>query len=57
MKELLEIYLKNGKPTGESEEREIIHEKGIWHKVIHIWVINKKGQLLLQKRSPNKDVW
>jgi isopentenyl-diphosphate delta-isomerase len=55
MKELLEIYTEDGKETGKSEDRDIVHKEGIWHKVIHIWIINSKGEVLIQKRSNNKD--
>lgn len=35
--------------------RDEVHNKGYWHRTIHIWVINKKQQILCQKRSLLKD--
>lgn len=45
---------KTGLPTGEKRERKEVHQKGLWHKVVHIWILNSKGEFLIQKRSPTK---
>lgn len=52
--EYLEIVDEQNNLTGETEERDIIHEKGLWHREISVWIMNQKGEVLLQKRSPNK---
>ena len=31
-----------------------MHEKGLWHREVAVWVINEKGEILIQRRSPNK---
>lgn len=31
------------------------HEKNLWHRTAHIWIVNDKKQLLCQKRSAMKD--
>ena len=54
--ELLDVLDENGELTGEKEERSIIHEKNLWHIHVGIWIMNKKGELLFQKRSPLKKV-
>ena len=54
--ELLDVLDENGKLTGQKEERTIIHEKNLWHIHVGIWIMNEKGELLFQKRSPNKKV-
>ena len=41
--------------TGDKALRSDVHSKGLWHLSVHVWVINDKGELLLQKRSPNKE--
>lgn len=38
------------------EPRSKVHRLGLWHRAIHIFVWNRKGNLLLQKRSKFKDV-
>lgn len=54
--ELLDILDENGKLTGEKEERIIVHQKGLWHMHVGVWIMNQKGELLFQQRSPNKKV-
>lgn len=54
--EYLDVYDDNGNKTGEAVERQEAHSKGICHKVIHVWVVNSNKELLLQKRSKNKDL-
>jgi isopentenyldiphosphate isomerase len=49
--EYINIYNEKGEPLGK-KLREEVHDKGFWHKAVHIWIINKKGELLIQKRSP-----
>ena len=55
--EYLETFSKNGKKTGKVEKRSIIHQRGFWHRVVHIWIYNNKGEILIQKRSLKKDVF
>ena len=50
--ELLEYYDKENTQKLGIEEREIIHQKGLWHREVAIWVINDNKELLLEKRSP-----
>jgi len=54
--ELLDVLDENGQLTGQKEERIIVHEKNLWHIHVGIWIMNEKGDLLFQKRSPNKKV-
>lgn len=53
--EFFDVLDEQGKKTGEIIERNEAHKKGICHRVIQVWVINSKNELLLQKRSANKD--
>ena len=56
--EILDIVDEEGKPTGKVIEREEAHRKGILHRTSHVWLLRKKNdkvQILLQKRSHNKD--
>ena len=54
--EILDILDEDGNLTGQKEERGIVHEKGLWHIHVGAWIMNEKGELLFQKRSPNKKV-
>lgn len=56
--ELLDIVDEAGIPTGKTIDREIAHSQGILHRTAHVWLLrykNNKVQILLQKRSDNKD--
>jgi len=52
--ELLKVLDENGQETGEIVDREVIHQKGLWHREVEIWIFNDKGKILLQRRSKNK---
>lgn len=52
--EYIDILDKKGNPTGEAKSRKEVHENGYWHRAVHIWIINSKNELLVQKRSPKK---
>jgi len=43
-----------GNKTGEALPRSEVHAKGLWHRAAHIWIMNGKGELLIQRRSPTK---
>jgi len=52
--EMIDVLNENGEKTGEIVSREDVHKLGLWHKCVHIWIINGKGEVLLQKRSEQK---
>jgi isopentenyldiphosphate isomerase len=54
--EKLEIVNGKGNVIGLAERSELHQNPGLIHRVVHVLVFNKKGELLLQKRSRNKDV-
>ena len=52
--EYLDVVDENNNLIGKNEERNIIHEKGIWHREVAVWIMNEKGEVLLQKRAASK---
>jgi 8-oxo-dGTP pyrophosphatase MutT (NUDIX family) len=36
--------------------RRLVHGRGIWHRVSHVWVVNDRGQFLCQQRSLSKEI-
>jgi 16S rRNA (adenine1518-N6/adenine1519-N6)-dimethyltransferase len=38
-----------------SASRSYVHANNLLHRAVHIWIFNKKGEILLQKRSMEKD--
>lgn len=57
MKEFFDVLDENGNYLGEVQDRETCHKNGLWHKAVVVFIINAKGQVLLQKRSKNKKLW
>ena len=57
MEEYFDVLNNKGDYTGKIESREKCHKEGLWHKAVAVFVINSKGQVLLQRRSPNKKMW
>lgn len=54
-KEYFDILDENGNKTGKTKLRSEVHRDGDWHKAVHIWIINDKGDILLQRRCATKD--
>lgn len=50
--EIWDIYDKNRVKTGKTIVRGETLEPDEYHLVVHMWIINSKGQFLLQKRAP-----
>jgi isopentenyl-diphosphate delta-isomerase type 1 len=55
MEECIDIVDDAGNLTGEKELKSLAHKNGDRHKTVHIWIINSKGELLIQRRSPAKE--
>jgi isopentenyl-diphosphate Delta-isomerase len=53
-KEYLEVVDDKNQVTGIASRYEI-HQKALWHRSVHIFIFNNRGELYLQKRSPGKD--
>jgi isopentenyl-diphosphate delta-isomerase type 1 len=54
--EILEVVDKNGKVKGFAKRSEVHSDPTLIHRVVHVLVFDKKGRLLLQRRSMKKDV-
>ncbi len=48
--EKLDIYNENGEFIG-TEDRKVVHEKGLWHKTVHCWLYDKDGNIFFQRRA------
>lgn len=55
--ELWNVYDKYRHITEKTHERGIPLEKGDFHMVVHVWIVNDKGEILIQKRQPWKKGW
>ena len=57
MEEKFDVLTETGEYANRIESREDCHKYGFWHKAVAMFMINSKGQVLLQKRSANKKLW
>ena len=55
--ERIDVLDEYGVPTGATKPRGEIHRDGDWHRAVHVWVINGRGEVLLQKRSAAIDLF
>lgn len=53
--ELIFVVDSNNNPI-EPQERHLAHNRGYWHRVSHIYIVNNKKQVLCQRRSLLKDM-
>lgn len=56
-----EVLDEQGHKTGQILDRAAVHAQELWHEVVNVWIINSRGEVLLQLRGPdvdlNPDVW
>lgn len=53
--EYFDVLDEHGNKTGIIKPRSAVHRDGDWHRAVHIWIVNDKGEILLQRRAPDKD--
>lgn len=46
-----DVLDEHGIPTGAVAPRSEVHDKGLWHRAAHVYVVNSKDEVLLQCRS------
>ena len=52
--ELVDIVDENNELTGQVEDRWVAYNRGLWRRTVSCWIMNEKGEVLLQKRTANK---
>lgn len=55
--EIWDVYDRYRCKTGRIHERGTLMKEGDYHIVVHIWIVNDKGEVLIQKRQPWKVGW
>ncbi len=55
--ELIDIIDEHNKLTGETIMKSVAHAKGIWHRGAHIFIYNNQGEVLMQLRVKDKEMW
>lgn len=52
--EYLDVLDEDGSIVGKALRSEV-HKKGLWHRAAHVWIINDDNEILIQKRSSEKE--
>lgn len=55
--EFIDVLDENGKKMGIVRNRELIYKNGDWHRTVHVWLLNSKNELLIQKRASDKETF
>lgn len=55
--EIIDLYDKNRKPLNRTTARGTKHQKGEYHLVVHVCLFNEHGEMLIQRRNPDKKLW
>ncbi|GAB4497078.1 MAG: hypothetical protein OHK003_04420 [Anaerolineales bacterium] len=51
--ELLDIVDDEDEVTGQAM-RSVVHQQGLWHRGVHVFLFNERGEMLIQKRSADR---
>lgn len=54
--EMIDQYNMRGEKIGVVDKM-IAHRDGLWHKSVHVWIINENGEVLLQYRCSDKSLY
>ncbi len=57
MIEFIDVLTSDGAFTGITKEKRLAHRDGDWHRAAHLWIIDSRGRLLLQRRASIKESW
>ncbi|MDA9111773.1 NUDIX domain-containing protein [Flavicella sp.] len=57
MDEYIELLNLDGAPNGTRCLKSVAHQKGYFHATVHVWFYTPNGDVLLQKRNPNKETF
>src|SRR6266851_2364710 len=55
--ELVAALDHDGKPLPSPVYRSDAHRLGIWHRAISVFVLNRYGEVLIERRSESKDLF
>lgn len=51
-----EVLDEHGHKTGQILDRATIHKQHLWHEVVNVWLLNSKGEILMQLRAPGVEL-
>lgn len=51
-----EVLDEHGHKTGKILERAAVHKQELWHEVVNVWIIDMRGEILMQLRAPGVEL-
>lgn len=54
---LMDVLDEWGLSTGQALPKEVIHQQGLLHRAVHLYLMDFDGNLLVQKRAPQVDYY
>ncbi len=51
-----EVLDEQGHKTGQILDRATVHKQELWHEVVNVWIINPRGEILMQLRAPGVEL-
>lgn len=54
--EAFDVLDDAGFKTGVVKPRHAVHRDGDWHAALHLWIVDEEDRVLVQRRSPYKDL-
>jgi len=54
--ELFDLVDANNVVIGQAP-RSVVHQRGLWHRGVHVFLFTREGKLLVQQRSQNRDTF
>lgn len=57
MEEYFDVLTPLGEFTSKIASRDECHTQGLWHRAVFAFIMNTKGEILLQQRSATKKLW
>lgn len=53
-----DMFRDKPQSSGQKKARNLVHKDQDWHRSVHVWVVDaSKQEIVMQKRSPNKDTF
>jgi len=57
VEEMLDLFDAKGQPAGMTIRRGEEAPQGLYWAVVDVWIVNHRGELLIQQRDPSKPNW
>lgn len=54
--EPLDVLDETGSATGQQLARREVHARGLWHAAVHLWLVDSRANVIVQRRSRFKDL-